>query len=420
MIDMSKRRRKRSALRQNFTKFMQKKLVMVYMFILLAFLVLVLRITQINITKGDEYAKIVLDQQQYGSNVIPFRRGDILDTKGTVLATSERVYTIIIDVKGLLDQVDENGSNASFVKDTKEAIVEFFAETEEEKIELADKFDEQIDKYPTKHYRKLLEGITYAQLQKFLDRKNETEEYVKINSKGEAETKTKNKYHIYGISYENTYNRKYPNGTLACDVIGFTTNGNVGSSGLEAYYNEELNGTDGRIYGYQDMDSNTKQSVKEAVDGNTIVTTIDANLQAIVEKHLARFLKAYKNVGQEGPGFQNGAVLIMDPNTGAILAQACSPVYDLNNPGNVMDYYTEEDIELQVGKDLVFEYNTEDAQKLKARKLANEMKESESEVEQETFKNLVNAKKVELQNGLWTNFAVNNTYEPGSTVKHLR
>ena len=79
---------------------MQRKLVMLFMAVILAFVVLIGRITWINATKGSSYTKVVLDQQNYDSRVIAFKRGDIVDRNGTKMATSERVYNVILDVAG--------------------------------------------------------------------------------------------------------------------------------------------------------------------------------------------------------------------------------------------------------------------------------------------------------------------------------
>ena len=77
----------------------------------------------------------------------------------------------------------------------------------------------------------------------------------------------------------------------------------------------DLNGTDGRRYGYQNEDSAIENTVKEPINGNTIVTTIDANLQSIVEKHLEEFNQAHTDEAQEGMGFKNGAVIMMNPTS---------------------------------------------------------------------------------------------------------
>ena len=96
------RRPRKNKFRKKFTKLMQKKLVLLFAGIVLAFALLVGRITYINAFNGDKYSKIVLDQQQYQSRTIPFKRGDIVDRNGTKLATSQRVYNVILDAKVLL------------------------------------------------------------------------------------------------------------------------------------------------------------------------------------------------------------------------------------------------------------------------------------------------------------------------------
>ena len=150
----------------------------------------------------------------------------------------------------------------------------------------------------------------------------------------------------------------------------------MGASGLEASYNSTLNGTDGRRYGYQNEDSAIENTVKEPINGNTIVTTIDANLQSIVEKHLEEFNQAHTDEAQEGMGFKNGAVIMMNPNTGEVLAMASSPTYDLNNPRDLSKYYTEEEITGMSSDD-----------------------------------------KIDALNELWRNFCVSDTFEPGSPIK---
>ena len=106
---MAKRKRKNrfQFLTKKFPKRMQKKLVMLFMAIILAFIVLVGRITYINASKGNKYTKIVLDQQEYDSRVIPYKRGDIVDRNGTKIATSERVYNVILDVNVMVSDDED-------------------------------------------------------------------------------------------------------------------------------------------------------------------------------------------------------------------------------------------------------------------------------------------------------------------------
>ena len=347
---MSKRRkRKPSVLRHKFTVGMQKKLVMLFIAILLAFVILVGRITYINASSGEDYTKTVLDQQQYMSRSIPFKRGDIVDTNGTKLATSERVYNVILDAKVLLSDETKKAEN---IAATKKALKSYF------QIK-ASAVDAIIADSPDSRYNILKKGISYDDAKAF-------EAAEKKNSK------------IKGVWLEEDYVRKYPYNTLACDVLGFSVSGNVGASGLEASYNSTLNGTDGRRYGYQNEDSAIENTVKEPINGNTIVTTIDANLQSIVEKHLEEFNQAHTDEAQEGMGFKNGAVIMMNPNTGEVLAMASSPTYDLNNPRDLSAVYTEDEI-----------------------------------------KAMNDVETVEALNGMWSNFCVTDAYEPGSVVKPI-
>ena len=84
--------------------------------------------------------------------------------------------------------------------------------------------------------------------------------------------------YIKGVWFEKEYQRQYPYGKLASSVIGFTTSGNLGINGLENYYDDTLNGINGRQYGYLNSDSNFEKTIKPAVNGNTLVTTIDATI----------------------------------------------------------------------------------------------------------------------------------------------
>ena len=364
---MAKRRkRKVSVLRRKFTKKMQEKLVLLYLAILLAFVVLIGRIMQINAVDGESYTKTVLDQQQYSSRTIPFKRGDIVDTNGTKLATSERVYNVILDVKVLLDADKDSGN---YVKAVKEALTTYFG-IEESTI------DNCIVEKADSRYCVLKKGISYDEAQAYY--------------KGVEE----NNY-VQGVWLEEDYVRKYPYGTLACDVIGFSVDGNVGANGLESYYNSTLNGTDGRRYGYQTGTSDVEQTVKMPVNGNTVVTTLDTNLQSIVEKHILAFNEKYKNNATPGEGAKNIAVMIMNPNTGEILTMASYPNFDLNNPRDLSKYYTEENIEAK----------------------AKENHPDYEEYTNEEKSKAIAEAKLQLLNALWRNFCVSDAYEPGSTMK---
>lgn len=343
---MAKQTKKRNPFRRKFSKLMQKKLVMLFIAIVLAFVFLVGKITYINASNGEKYTKIVLDQQQYDSRTIPFKRGDIVDRNGTKLATSERIYNVILDMNAMCSKED-------YIEPTIKVLEECFGIEREEVEKL-------MEENPTGRYNILKKGVDYATAQKFEEIEEDTKQYPNVK----------------GIWLEEDYQRKYPYNTLASDVIGFTVSGNVGSNGIEAAYNSILNGTDGREYGYLDTGSNFEQTVKEPENGKTVVTTIDLQVQSIVEKYVLEFNEKHKNEAKKGEGSKNTAVIVMNPQNGEILAEASYPNYDLNNPRDLSQYYSKESIE--------------------------EMTDEE---------------KVETLNELWNNFCVSATYEPGSTIK---
>lgn len=339
-------KRRRNPFRRKFSKTMQRKLVMLFAAIVLAFVFLVGRITYINATSGDKYTKLVLDQQQYGSRTIPFKRGDIVDRNGTKIATSERIYNVILDMKVML-------SKEEYIEPTIQVLEDCFGIAEEDVRTL-------MDKNPTGRYNILKKGVDYATAQKFNKIESDSEKYPNVK----------------GIWLEEDYVRKYPYNTLASDVIGFTVDGNVGSNGIEASYNSILNGTDGREYGYQDESTSFEQTVKEPENGQTVMSTIDLQVQSIVEKHILEFNEEHKNQAREGEGSLDTAVIVMNPQNGEILAEASYPNYDLNNPRDLTKYYTEEQIEAMSDEE-----------------------------------------KLDALNSLWNNFCVSDTYEPGSTFK---
>ena len=120
------KKRSKGVMNKKFPLRMQKKLVILFITIILAFIALIIRIVYINAFDGDKYTKKVLEQQQYGSRVIPYKRGDILDRNGTRIAYSERVYNVILDVKFMLECKDSTEPTVDVLKD--------LFEIEEEKI----------------------------------------------------------------------------------------------------------------------------------------------------------------------------------------------------------------------------------------------------------------------------------------------
>ncbi|PXV89518.1 stage V sporulation protein D (sporulation-specific penicillin-binding protein) [Lachnotalea glycerini] len=339
---------------KKFNRKMQMKLAVLFIVIMLALIGLSVRLTYINAESGDKYTKQVLSQQQYDSQSIPFRRGDITDVKGTILATSEKVYNVILDCKVV-------NSDEKYIQPTISALTSCFELNESD---LQGILNEKKDS----RYVILLKKLSYEEIQTFIQMQDEIDE----------KTKEKKNPYIKGVWFEDEYLRTYPYGSLASSLLGFTVSGNVGNWGIEQYYNDQLNGVDGREYGYLNDDSELERTIKAATDGNTVVTTIDATVQGIVEKHIAAFNEEYRgSYREDDDGSKNTSVIIANPNDGSIIAMASSSNhFDLNNPRDLSVYYSEEDI---------------------------------AAMDDET--------KLNNLNQIWKNSCITDTYEPGSTAK---
>ncbi len=293
---------------------------------------------------------------------IPFKRGEILDANGTVLAISNKVYNVILDTKVLMD--DETN-----LEPTLNALRTVFGvDTGEVR--------EYIMTHPNSSYYVLARRLDYEQVEKFKALQADEENGSKIK----------------GIWFEDEYKREYPNGSLACDVIGFTRSDNAGQYGLEEYYNDVLCGTNGRQYGYLNDDSNLERTTIPAIDGYNIQTTIDGNIQSIVEKYLLEFNEEYKDAVRPGNGAHNVGCIIMEVDTGNILAMASYPNYDLNDTRNTDNLIGMP--ELNEKNQRTGEYLTADMIRM---------------MDDETMYRHLDA--------LWKNFCIVDTYEPGSVSK---
>ncbi len=352
---------------RRFNKKMQEKLVVLFLIVLLAFVGLSIRLISITRDNGEQYKKQVLSQQKYESTIIPFKRGDILDSKGNKLASSEKVYNLVIDSKNMLRKEE-------YLDATMSALTQCFPEFNETDVR------QYINANPSSQYYVTLKQLTYDEIAPFVELMNDT----------------KNNPDIKGVWFEEEYKRVYPNNELACDVIGFTGKDNVGSYGLEQYYNDTLNGVNGREYGYLGEDETLERTVIPSTDGYNIVTTIDGNVQQIVEKYLYEFNEQYKNAARTGNGANNTGCIIMDVNSGEILAMASYPCFNLNDPRNT---------DALLGSRFV---NDKGRIEYEANSITEENMAELLPDDASTYQNL---------NYMWKNFCISNTYEPGSVAK---
>lgn len=334
----ARRRRRRKAKTKRFTRGMRITLFAFFVIFLFAFIGLVYRIYRINKNDGDRYKKAALSQQSYTNTVLNYQRGAIKDRNSTTLAVSVRKYNLVLEPRTLL-------TNAAEKVATVDAISEYFS-IEKQQLE------EAIEKNPKSMYVRL----------------DNLKELASDRVEGFQKKMKENKL-IHGVWFEETYTRNYPLKTVACNLIGFLSSENKGTYGVEESYNDELCGTTGREYGYFDSNMNLQRTIKEAKDGNSVVLTIDANVQQIIERQIADFQK-------NGTGAKRVAVMMMNPKNGEILAMASDSTFDLNQPRDLSSMYTEAQIQAMSDK----EKNT----------------------------NLM---------AMWSNFCIGSAYEPGSTYK---
>lgn len=334
---------------RKFSKTNRRRLLIVFLFVLVCFVCLIIRLVQIDIADGDTYEKNVLTLLNYDGQTIPYKRGDITDRNGTVLATSEKIYNLVLDPYVITQSTDEKASEYAA-----EVLEEYFS------IDQAT-VKKTLEEQPNSRYVVLRRKMTYDEKKPYDDfLSSEDENDQKIISAVSS-----------GIWFEESYQRMYPFSTLACDLIGFTSGDDIGLWGIESYYDKMLSGTDGRKYGYLNDDVDLQKVTEEPHNGKTIVSTVDINIQRIAEKYISEFMQE--------TGAKNVAALVMNPNNGEVLGMASAPVFDLNKP-----------------RDLTIAGYTED-------QIANMNDQDMSDALYQ----------------VWRNFCVNDTYEPGSTVKTM-
>lgn len=378
---------------------MRQKLVILFFLVLLAFVVLGVRLTLINTEKGEEYTHQVLSQRAYGSTSIPYQRGSIVDRQGTTMAASRRVYNVVLSAQVVT--YNEN-LKTGYLDVTLNALNECFGYDKKE-------IEAYIRENPDSQYHVLGRRLEYEQIKVFLDMQAEAEKSDELLD-------------ITGITFEPEYIRYYPLGTVACDLLGYTNAGDDGRYGLEEYYNDTLNGTNGRTYGYLNEDSNIAQTTIPAVDGNSLVSTIDVNIQKIVEEKIAAYNAAYANNYREGEdGSYNTGCIIMDVDSGEILAMAGYPFFDLNQPRNAELYFDPEVVADARAYEKELQAREEEKQNSEANSETEEGATSETPETSETPATSEEEEDrvtvTELLAGLWKNFCISQTYEPGSVAK---
>lgn len=350
-----------------------RKLIGLFLLVVVCLAGLALRITYINASQGERYARIVQTQaqQQYSSATIPYRRGDITDRNGTILASSEKEYNVILDCKVVNTEVSglDGTSSQTYLEPTVKALVDVLGIDEASIRKLLTD-----DATKNSQYQILKTGLSITDKQKF-------EEYTDVTSEENAkltDAEKEEREDIKGVWFEEKYVRTYPLNSLACDTIGFTYDGTTADWGIEGYYSDILNGVDGRQYGYYTDNADVEQSTIAAKDGDNVVSTIDVNVQQIIRDALEAYENEQADNEEKNNGAENVGVVVMDPNTGEVLGLDSDKWYDLNNPRDLTPFYSEKEIKKMSNDDMM-----------------------------------------DALSSLWQNFTISNAFEPGSVYKPI-
>ena len=332
------KRRPESARRAN--RIIQTRtLLLLGVFGVLTFVLLFAKLYHWQITEHDELQSVAVRQQTLRTTV-EASRGTIYDRNGTILAMSASAEEIFLSPK----EIVENDQDQNLIANGLAEIL----------------------------------NLDAADILKKMEKTNSQYEILKKKADDELADKVRefiNENELRGVFLRPTSKRSYPKGTLASQVIGFA-NDNGGSMGLEATYNDELTGENGMVVTARDRDGRSVlyqyDQYFDAENGCDLHTTLDTTIQYYLEKGVQE-LEARFGTGKGATG------IVMDVNTGAVLAMASLPTYDLNAPGTVYNDF-----------------------------LTSGMTEEQIE---ENMKDLLNKQ--------WRSKAINDTYEPGSTFKTL-
>lgn len=393
-----------------FLKGMRRKTKIAYLLVVGVLVALTIRVVYINVANGKEYSEAVVLQMDYNSTDIPYERGEILDRNGNVLANSEKTYSLILEPVNIL--ITEKGKAA-----TRAAVLEYFDVS-------GDDFDKHIANEDS-YYEVVLKDLPYTKVKAF-------EDYCKTDEGAD----------VIGVRFETVYKRNYPNGSLACHLLGYTASGNVGQGGIEGYYNDYLNGVDGKTYRYMSGSGGVDSETVAAQNGETVVSTIDMNIQKIIEDNITEYMQ---NTGAKQMG-----IIAMDPNNGEILGMASSRTYDPNDPMNTqalrnMTVTVTQEVEIEGADEnadslisvesakknttattessedgTTTESSTEattEQKNVKTEEVEYDFSKMSDEEFQSTIDGFTSDQLYEALNYVWQNYCISDVFEPGSTYK---
>ena len=390
----------------------RRTLYLLMVFGVVSFLALFAKAYDLTINRHEEMQERASNQQTQ-STTISASRGTIYDRNGETLAISATADTVFLDPKMIQERADELDMERA------EALVEGLEEGESLPItgeEYKDLIATELSRILDLEEDAIREKMekTYSQyeiLKKRVDKEigDQVRAFITDNITGR---------NIQGIHLLSDAKRYYPHGALASHIVGFLNADNVGIYGVEAVYEEELEGTTGLVVTARDGNNQEilfqYEQYYDAEDGSSLQLTLDSTIQSYLESGLEEMIARY--------GAKGGATgIVMDPNSGAILAMASSPNYDLNDPWTIYNPRLQTQLEEALtggdGEETAEGATDADneAEETAGEEAAEEEETAPADTDSEAYNDLLG----DLQLQQWRNKAVNDTYEPGSTFKIL-
>lgn len=333
------------------------------------------RLAYLQLVQGEELQRRAIEQQ-LSDTPISAKRGTIYDTKGKILAQSASVWQVVM-APAYFDNDESGEEQRRFVA---KRLHDILGVDEEETYE---------ETKQNTYYVSVKRKVETAQKEQIIELQNELAE----------------KYQKSGIiTLLDDYKRYYPYSDLASSVIGFTGSEDQGLSGVEYQYNDYLSGTPGRIVSAQngvqtEMPFDYNQNIG-AIDGSSLVLTIDETVQSIVEKYM-------KQGVIDNDVHERGVCIVMDVNNGEVLAMASVNGFDLNDPYTINEDQQKEIDAIDTEYLIKHNYIEEgvDAYKLSEEKRNELIEQAKAE-----------ASSAALSTN-WRNKAISDTYYPGSVFK---
>ncbi|MGI6107678.1 MAG: peptidoglycan D,D-transpeptidase FtsI family protein [Lachnospiraceae bacterium] len=349
----------------------RRKIWIIFIPVSILFAAAAVRVVYLATADTESSTRSALSQFNYTVSTDVAKPGDILDANGLTLATSYSVYRLILD-PSVMYQTEKQYQGS--IRATAGLLSRMFGLDADDIIaQVEENADSQYLRYSAEQddgtagnvFISYDERSIFEQVE---DRVNNPEDYTDSEgsteesaASGEAEadaevleqtalvqeeneTAGESDAHIAGVWFEEEMRRTYPYSGLASKLIGFTTRDTTeGLWGLQLYYNDTLQGTDGKSYSYINDNTDLERDVTPAVDGQTLQTTIDINLTRMIREQLDEWLSQTDENGNLVNTAKAINILAMDPNTGAIKAYVSSTDYDLNEPNNLDSFYSEEE-----------------------------------------------------------------------------